>query len=119
MRTVCNGAFAECENLQKAVLNEGLEILGDDETDKDEKRQLGVFERSALEHVELPSTLKEIKCGAFYECRNLGSVSLPNGLEKIGKGCFFSCDLKEIIFSKSMKEIGSCAFCGCESLKTV
>ena len=38
---------------------------------------------------------KEIKAGAFVECRNLAKIFLPNALEKIGDGAFESCDMLE------------------------
>lgn len=43
-----------------------------------------MFEESALEHVELPSTLRRIECCAFQDCENLKSVDLPETLEYIG-----------------------------------
>ena len=48
----------------------------------------GVFEESAIEHAELPSTLKRIEYGAFEKCRRLKSIRFPRGLEYIGKHCF-------------------------------
>ena len=49
-------------------MNEGLETLGTDEYVLGEKKYFGVFEKSGLRHVKLPSTLKRIECGAFMHC---------------------------------------------------
>ena len=47
----------------------------------------GVFEGSALERVELPSTLKRLGYKVFFGCGRLRSVRLPEQLEYIGKQC--------------------------------
>lgn len=85
LRTVDQGAFAECKNLKYAKLNEGLEVLGTDEYTKDGKMYYGVFGSSALEDVFLPSTLKRIEYNVFKSCEDLQSITLPDSLEYIGK----------------------------------
>ena len=71
-----------------AKFSEGLEVLGTDGYAADKTSLYGVFEKSALENVWLPSTLKRIKYGAFQGCKNLKSISIPEKLEYIGKYCF-------------------------------
>lgn len=51
-------------------------------------RYCGTFEGSAVESVQLPSTLKIIERDVFRECRHLRSIELPEGLEVIGESCF-------------------------------
>lgn len=60
-------AFAENKELISAVLNEGLEVLGEHEK---EYGQLlcGVFESTALQRVALPSTLRMLGDHTFREC---------------------------------------------------
>lgn len=70
------------------MLNEGLEVLGTDEYPDDGRRWYGVFGGSALEYIELPSTLKRIEYSAFEDCKNLKSIGLPEMLEYIGEQCF-------------------------------
>lgn len=66
LRTVAQGAFAECACLRTAEFCEGLEALGTDECSAlGDKQTCGVFEKSALESVKLPSTLKKINRSAF------------------------------------------------------
>ena len=43
MRTIHQNAFCYCKRLKKAVLNEGLEVLGTDEYTEDGKMYYGVF----------------------------------------------------------------------------
>ena len=69
-------------------LNEGLEVLGTDEYGDDGKMYSGVFKESAIESVELPSTLKRIEYNTFYNCKNLKNIKLPERLEYVGKKCF-------------------------------
>lgn len=79
LRTVSQGAFAECESLMTAKFNEGLEVLGEGD-DED----VGVFYESAVENVQLPSTLRRIEYTTFTHCENLQSIELPDALEYIG-----------------------------------
>ena len=39
------------------------------------------FRGSGIEEIQLPSTLKEIGDGAFYECNNLKTVYVEDGCE--------------------------------------
>lgn len=50
---------------------------------------------------------------AFFECK-LTSVTMPDSVEYVGNNAFNSCySLKEVQFSKNIKEIGYNAFMGC------
>lgn len=53
------------------MLNDGLEALGTNERTDDGYQSCGAFERSALEQVRLPSTLKRIEANTFCDCRRL------------------------------------------------
>ena len=115
LRTVRQGAFWECRQLRRARLNEGLEALGTDEYPPEREGArcyTGVFGRSALESISLPSTLKRIEYGAFEGCGGLASVQLPGRLERIGKRCFCWCALEEVSFPASVEEVQELAFYG-------
>lgn len=88
LRTISQASFRKCDNLRHVSFCEGLEVLGTDEHIVDEGKWYGVFTESALESVELPSTLKRIERNAFKHCKNLKSINLPDHLEYIGKSCF-------------------------------
>ena len=68
------------------MLNEGLEqLISEDGYYDDDKYgsshpYKGIFYRSGLEEVVLPSTLKEICGGVFADCENLRRVVLNEGL---------------------------------------
>lgn len=70
LSVICQGSFCECQKLVSVTLNEGLEELGTD----DQKMESGAFEASALENIELPSTLKKIQDNTFKGCHNLKTV---------------------------------------------
>ena len=108
LRTVERGAFAECDSLGTVKFGEGLEVLGTDEPydDDDDDEPYGVFENSAVESVELPSTLKRIECGVFYSCEGLKKLDLPEGLEYIGEGCFYGSGLEEITLPGTLRDVG-------------
>ena len=88
VRTIHQSAFCLCKNLRYAMINEGLEVLGTDEYPGNDGNWYGVFGDSALEYVELPSTLKRIEYCTFNGCKNLSNINLPERLEYIGKQCF-------------------------------
>lgn len=73
LRIIRQSAFKNCKSLKHVQLNEGFEVLGTDDY-QDDKNFDGVFDSSALERIALPSTLKKIKFGAFYNCENLKSI---------------------------------------------
>ena len=62
---IAQGAFNGCENLKTVKFNEGLKVLGTNEYISNNKRWRGVFEKSAVERVELPSTLKRMEYSVF------------------------------------------------------
>ena len=78
---ISQGAFAACKSLKTVRFGEGLEVLGADTYPDDYKIRRGVFEKSALEHIELPSTLRRIEQNAFRECRSLRDIRLPDRLD--------------------------------------
>ena len=66
LRTIAQGAFNGCKSLKAVKFNEGLEVLGTNEYPENKgKRWFGVFEKSTLEKVELPSILRRIEYNAF------------------------------------------------------
>lgn len=134
VRFIAHNAFSCCANLKLAVLNEGLETLGEDTRecvgdeplammpgqytyDGEQRSHGGVFASSGLENVQLPSTLKRLESKAFYKCGSLKTISLPQGLEYIGEKCFFGSALEEFIAPASLRAVDEEAFSGCKCLR--
>ncbi|QKX39421.1 leucine-rich repeat domain-containing protein [Metamycoplasma hominis] len=93
------GAFSDCANLKKVILNEGLEKIG-----------ACAFSYTNIESITIPDTVKEIGESAFSGCTNLKEVILNEGLEKIGAKAFLDTNIESITIPGSVKEIGVRAF---------
>ena len=119
LRTISQGSFSLCESLKTARFAEGLEVLGTDEYPVDNSTWLGVFERSVLKNILLPSTLRRIEYSAFVQCKSLKTVKLPDGLEYIGEDCFETSGLESIKIPPAVKTIKILTFCECRNLKHV
>lgn len=76
-------------------------------------------DQTGLNSITLPSSLRRIKEGAFYDCTSLkGSKSmLPESLSEIEEFAFYGCSNLGIInIPNSVINIGNCAFSNCNSL---
>ncbi len=102
--------FADCPNLTKVTLSEGIEKIEDN-----------VFKNCGeLTEITFPSGLKSIGQNAFTACEKLEKAVLPEGLESIGKDAFSSCKgLKEAVLPGSLARIENSAFIACSSLEQV
>lgn len=75
--------------------------------------------KTELEKVILPDTLKSIGEYAFYNCTGLKRVEAP-GVENIGFSAFYGCHyLKELTWSDDLKRIEDSAFASCTRLKSL
>ena len=110
LRRIRQGAFCKCESLKVVKFSEGLTVLGTDEYTAKGNVFRGVFDRSALESVELSKTLKRIEYSAFKGCRNLKDILLPVGLEFIGKEAFCNTKLAGVSIPASVLKIEKRAF---------
>lgn len=119
VRTVSQGAFFDCKSLTKAVLGEGLEMLGTSKYPEKGDLLHGVFERSGLSTIKLPSTLKSIEYSAFRNCAGLRKVKLPARLERIGEFCFSASGLEELTLPTGTRDVCAGVFCDCEQLQSV
>ena len=77
-------------------------------------------QRSSLESITLPSTIKQIGKCAFYACSALTSIDIPEGVTIIPKGCFYKCTkLKSVALPTTIKKTSESAFGQCDKLKTI
>ena len=107
--SVSDGAFAECYNIKRVTLPDGIERIGN---------QAFRYCR-ALESIALPDGVTSIGEWAFYDCRALESIALPDGVTSIGSFAFGSCyALESIVIPDSVTSIGERAFRDCSALKT-
>ena len=101
--------FSNIQNLQRLVLNEGVQIAGEDLAANNHN----------LKEVILPSTLKVIEHGAFYET-GIDSIWLPDNLEVIKDYSFSYCNnLRKIRIGPNVKFVGNYAFTELKALEEV
>ena len=109
IKKISEKAFEQTKGLKKIIIPEGVILNGD-----------SIFIGcSSLEEAVLPSDLKELPEGTFYNT-GLKSITLPDGLEVIGKAALGSNrSLKSITLPDSLKVIGSNALSGSYSLNSI
>lgn len=64
-----------------------------------------------LWYVRLPDTLVELQ--GFNECESLIKIEIPSSVKVIKEGAFRGSNIKELIIPEGLEEIESNAFAGC------
>lgn len=78
------------------------------------------FQKSDIESIVMPDTVKVIDNNAFESCKKLSKVTLPNNISQINDFTFFECEsLEEIQLPNSVEILGADAFGECTSLKKI
>ena len=101
------------------VLGKGIEQL---EGHKDcRSRPEGIFARTQVQQVTLPSTLTTLGDYTFYGCESLRRVKCAKDsrLEEIGKDCFYRSGVEELTLPKTLKTVHFDAFYDCDKLKKI
>lgn len=99
------------DEIKKVTVSEGIT-----------KITRGVFAQAVnLTDVSLPTTLKELNYGAFYNCTSLKNINLSNTcITDLQESTFEMCtSLESIVIPSTVEDIGNWAFKDCKSLKTV
>ncbi len=129
VKTIESSAFANNYSIESVKLPNSVEIIGPQafwcSTLKDIEFSSNLieigdsaFRGSGVKKIELPSTVKYIRRGAFMECACLKSASLQEGLKEIGHNAFEWCyELKEINIPGSVETFGKDLFDDCKALK--
>ena len=117
LREIGQEAFYSCRSLERAVLNERLEKLGE-ETNSQVQSCYGVFEASGVAEVRLPASLRVLGPAAFRNCRNLYAISLPERLQRVCAECFGGSGLERVSLPEEVQVVEDSAFYGCRHLKS-
>lgn len=80
IKTIGAHAFEGCAELQKVMIDDGLEKIGID-----------AFRESGIHDVRIPDTVKKIRSGAFRDCGHLTEVRLPKDIKRIESDVFNGC----------------------------
>ena len=96
-------------------------VIIDGKTFKCTKIEYKAFcERTKLNAIVIPKTIKEIGEQAFYGCSGLTSVTIPNSVTSISSMAFQCCSgLTSVTIPNSVTSIGGGNFYSCDNLKTV
>ena len=111
-RVVCiaHCAFADCENLTKVMIPDGVTRIGD----------CAFASCENLTSIMIPNSVTEIGDGAFVSCCSLTAITIPASVIKMGMGVFKGCfNLIDITIPRSVTSIGVKAFEDCGSLKYI
>lgn len=123
-------AFANCYNLERVTISEGIEEIPEgafcvdkpallskyDWTDTKNTEIIGQY--ITMRSVTLPQRLKKVGVKAFYGNTNMTwtNKTLPSTIELIGESAFEECkQLTEVIIPSKTQEIGARAFYGCST----
>ena len=97
------------EQIVKIVVEEGITAIG----------ACNFYSCTFLKEVSLPSTLLEIRSGAFRRCTQLSSILLPENLSMLD-GSFWECfSLQTIEIPASVTSLSSATFVNCTSLTEI
>ncbi len=102
-------AFMDCSALVNVSLNEGIVKLDS-----------LAFSGTAIETIELPSSLENLNNRVFKNCANLKTIALPDSVTYTGYELFMGCtSLESFKWSENCGWINSVTFSGCTSLTEV
>lgn len=106
-------AFAECEFLEEAVLdnlNKSIENIS-----------VGMlYQCTSLKEITIPENIKTIYQFAFSGCSALSRISLPDSLEKISSSAFENCtSLAGADIPANVSVIEDNVFSGCTNMKYI
>lgn len=127
-----DNAFAENQNIQSAVISNGIHTVGNNafyscsglsEVEfSNTVTHIGdyAFGLCAIEEISLPKSLSSIGKYAFYICSSLSKVDMPSVLDQLDEGAFGACySLQSIEIPLGITQIPQKAFWRCNSIKSV
>lgn len=77
------------------------------------------FIHTDIESITIPSSVKELGCGIFWNCKFLSNVQLDCIIERLPNSIFACSSLTSFDVPECIKVIGFGAFYSCKSLQTI
>lgn len=125
------GTFKENQHIEKVVIPDGIEFLGDETFSRcrklydidlpDSIQRFGwkCFQYSGLITIKIPASIEEIGLMNFYYCESLENVNFGDSkIKKICNGAFSFCfNLKNIELPETLEIIDESPFINCNSLE--
>ena len=94
VNTIEASAFANCVNLTSCVFKSLAEI------------GTKAFTNCGIVSIDLPSTLRTIRWGAFYQCNKLVSFNIPNNVKEVKSNIIGECkSLKELTIGNGIDKL--------------
>lgn len=110
LRTLGEGAFRRCYNLEEAMLPETVTEIGVD----------CFAECYLMKKAYVPDNLEVFPAGMFYNCQLLNGFTIPSKVTKIGRRAFYNCQsLEAINIPDGVTEIGDEAFMTCKKIQKI
>ena len=101
VKSIGRCAFANCKELVKVVLKDGIIALGDS----------AFFQCSKLKDCHVPTSLTKIEDYTFCGCTNLQDIALSDNIKMIGENAFAFCvSLSSLELPSSLRIIKAYAF---------
>ena len=115
VETIGINAFQDCENLEGFIVDSENTHFSVDENgilyNSDKTELILCPQGSKVANYEMPSSVKEIRAGAFYKCNYLAHAVICDGVTTIPEEAFYNCEnLASVVIPKSVTEIGENAF---------
>ncbi len=110
VKSIGEGAFYYCRQLESVSLPEGLEYIGD-----------FAFDHCLqLKEVAIPSSVRRIGESAFCYNQSLETLTIAEGVEEIGAYAFSCCaSVKRLILPSTVRSVSEGAFMGMRSLEVL
>lgn len=95
-------AFSLCEQLETVKLPKNIQVI-----------DAGAFQRTAINEIDLPESVRLIDNSAFDGCSELTEITIPGGVTEIGECSFLKCGkLKKVNIPESLRRFGVHCFMG-------
>lgn len=94
IKIIYDSNFKDCTSLKRISLPESYTNI-----------RYQDFSNTILEHIELPSTLKNISKSAFFNVLTLNEITIPESVETIADSAFDGAGLIRLIYPSNMMEI--------------
>ena len=103
---IARESFYDCTNLMSITIGTGVKRIGE-----------GAFYNcSSLSNITIPQSVKMIDKYAFQACSRLNEAVIPDSVTKLDSCSFSLCGLKNVVVGKSVRQIGTGVFAGCNNL---
>ena len=115
VKSIGNHAFLYCESLEGFDVDESNLYYSADENgilyNGDKTELILCPQGSKVANYEMPSSVKEIRAGAFYKCPYIAYVKICDGVTTIPAEAFYRCEnLNAVVIPASVTTIGESAF---------